>query len=115
MKIEKPLTQNMKDKANACYRLFKTTNGYLTKEEIGEKLGITNERSVRDVISLVATKAPIISTSNFKGYKMAKTKQDLEELEHTWAELSSRIEELEKRIKPLLIFRDKIKYNIKGE
>ena len=73
MKIEKPLTEKMREKANACYRLFRDTDGYLTKSEIGEYLSLKDERQVRDVISLVATKVPIISKSNSKGYKMAKT------------------------------------------
>ena len=34
MKIEKPLTEKMREKANACYRLFRDTDGYLTKSEI---------------------------------------------------------------------------------
>ena len=91
----------MKEKANACYKLFLETDGFLTKERIGELLGITNERSVREVIGVVATKCPIISTSNQKGYKMAKNVNDLEEVNHTCAEIGSRIAELEKRLKPL--------------
>lgn len=109
MKIEKPLTEKMPEKANACYRIFRDTDGYLTKEEIGNRLGLKDERQVRDVISLVATKIPIISKSNSKGYKMAKTTADYDEAMNTWAELSSRMEQLEKRIYPLIKFKDKIK------
>ena len=109
MKIEKPLTEKMREKANACYRLFRDTDGYLTKSEIGEYLSLKDERQVRDVISLVATKVPIISKSNSKGYKMAKTAADYDEAMNTWAEVSSRMEQLEKRIYPLIKFKDKIK------
>ena len=111
-KCEKPITDNMKDKANRLFKYLKDIGRYATKEEIGEFLGIQNERSVRDVVALLATKKPIISKSNSCGYKLAQTVDDLEEVENTWGDLSSRIEELEKRIKPLIEFRDKVKYNI---
>ena len=39
----------------------------------------------------------------------------LREVEHTWAELSSRVEVLNKRIVPLIAFRDKIKFNANKE
>lgn len=110
MKCEKPLTDNMKEKANKLYMYLKNIGGYATKEEIGEYLGVKNERSVRDIISLLATKKPIISNSCGKGYKLAQSEEDLDEVEHTWAELSSRMEELEKRIKPLISFREKHKF-----
>ena len=109
MKCEKPLTKNIKEKANNLYLYLKNIGRYATKEEIGEYLGVKNERTVRDIIALLATRKPIISNSSEKGYKLAQTKDDLEEVEHTWAELSSRMEEIEKRIKPLIKFRDSIK------
>lgn len=110
MKCEKPLTDNMKEKANKLYMYLKNIGGYATKEEIGEYLGVKNERSVRDIISLLATKKPIISNSCGKGYKLAQSEEDLVEVEHTWAELSSRMEELEKRMFPLIAFREKYKF-----
>lgn len=113
MKYEKPLTKNIKDRANKLFIYLLKKGDYVTKEEIGEYLGIKNERTVRDVISLLATKKPIISNSTERGYKLAQDENDLMEVEHTWAELSSRMEELEKRIKPLIAFRDKIKFNKK--
>ena len=70
-------------------------------------LGISNERSVRDVIALLATKKPIISHSGGKGYKLARTIDDLAEVERTWAELSSRMEEIKRRMQPLIAFREK--------
>ena len=110
MKYEEPLTQNIKDKANKLFSFLRCKTDFVTKEEIGEYLGVKNERSIRDIISLLATKKPIISNSGGKGYKLAQTNEDLEQVERTWAELSSRIEELEKRIKPLIEFRHKIKF-----
>ena len=110
MKCEKPITENIKQKANALFDYLIAQSDYVTKEQIGEHLGIKNERQVRDVISLLATKKPIISHSGAKGYKLAKTPSDLQEVERCWAELSSRVEELRKRIEPLIKFRDKVKW-----
>lgn len=107
MTPSKPLTDGIKEKANKLYFYLKSIGRYATKEEIGEFLGVSNERSVRDIISLLATKKPIISHSGVKGYKLAQTEADLEEVEHTWAELSSRMEELERRTAPLIAFREK--------
>ena len=111
-KCEKPITDNMKDKANKLFLYLKDIGRYATKEEIGDFLGIKDERVIRDVISLLATKKPIISHSGFRGYMLAQTKEDLEEVERTWSELSSRCESLQERMKPLIKFRDMIKYNI---
>jgi biotin operon repressor len=86
---------------------LKKQTDYVSKEQIGEFLGLSNERSVRDVISLLATKKPIISHSGSKGYKLAQTEKDMEEVERTWAELSSRMQEIEKRTAPLIAFREK--------
>jgi hypothetical protein len=107
MEYTKPPTDNMKEKANKLYKYLKDIGRYATKEEIGAVLGIGNERSVRDVISLLATKKPIISHSGGKGYRLAVSADDLPEVERTWAELSSRAEELERRMQPLIAFREK--------
>lgn len=111
-KFEKPLTDGIKEKANRLFVFLKDKGDYATKEEIGAFLGISNERSVRDVIALLATKKPIISHSGGKGYKLARTADDLAEVERTWAELSSRMEEIERRIAPLISFREKILRNL---
>lgn len=111
MKCEKPITDNMKQKCNNFWRYMKSKNDYVTKAELMDYFSIANERTVRDVISTLASKVPIISTSDNKGYKLATSESDLEAVEHSWAELSSRIEELQKRIEPLIKFRDKYKYN----
>jgi hypothetical protein len=108
VKIEKPLTDNIKSKANALYEYLKKENRYVTKEEIGAVLGIKNERSVRDVISLLATRKPILSKSNSKGYKLAQSLEDLEDCKNVWLELDSRIEELEKRREPIIKFYEKV-------
>ena len=107
MKCEKPITENIKQKANALFDYLIAQSDYVSKEQIGEHLGIKNERQVRDIISLLATKKPIISKSNSKGYKLAKSKSDLEDCKNVWCEIDSRIEELKKRREPLIKFYEK--------
>ena len=83
----------------------------LTKEEIGEKLHITSEREVRDVISICSMHYPVIAVSSKKGYRRAKNIDQLEgkaleveidEVEHQLRELKSRVDCLKKRMKPLV-------------
>lgn len=109
MKYGKPTLSNSQEKANELFLYLKSKGDYATKEEIGAYLGVKNERSVRDIISLLATKKPILSNSGGKGYKLAQTIDDLEEIEHTWAEIDSRIEQLQERKKPLIKFYEKFK------
>ncbi len=113
-KCEKPITDNMKQKVNKCYLYLKSIGRYSTKEEIGEHLGVNSEREVRDILSVLATRKCIISTSSSKGYKLAQTIEDLEDVIHAWKEMDSRIEQLQERKKPLIAFYEKFKYN-KGE
>jgi hypothetical protein len=56
---------------------------------------------------MIGKKRPLISTSDSKGYKIAKTKADLEEVCHQWKELDSRILQLQERRKPLIEFYEK--------
>lgn len=108
METKQPqFTQSMRDKLNKMYRLL--CQRFYSKQELMDifKLG---ERQVRMMITEISHKMPIISTSGTNnGYKVARTINDIQMVEHSWAELFSRIEELEKRIKPLIDFRDKIK------
>lgn len=84
-----------------------------TKEELCEIYG-TNERQVRLMVATIAKRKPIITTSDQKGYRAAVNLSDYAEAMHSWAELSSRMEELESRIKPLIQFCDKCK-QLQGE
>ena len=111
MKNEKVLTEIERQRANELYRYMKS-HGTVTKDEICRLFNLSNERTARDLIKLVAVKVPVISTSDAKGYRLAKTAQDLADVDHTAAELSSRIEELDRRLAPLYKFRDKVKYGI---
>lgn len=112
MKCKKPLTDKIKERANALYKFLLTKQDFVTKYEIGAYLGVKNERTVRDIISVLATKKPIISNSTGAGYKLARSVEDIEEAKHTWKELDSRIEELNKRKKPLIEFCESVNGNI---
>lgn len=112
MKCEKPITDKMKERANALYKYLKARQDFVTKAEIGAYLGVKNERQVRDIISVLATKKPIISNSTGAGYKLACSAEDIDEVKHTWKEIDSRIEELSKRRKPLIEFCENTKGNL---
>lgn len=106
-KYNKPTLKKIEEKANKLFLYLKAQDDYVSKAQIGAVLGIENERSVRDVISLLATKVPIISHSKTKGYKIAKSEKDLDEAYLTWRELTSRANEINNRILPLLKFCEK--------
>ena len=108
MKIEKPMTENQRQNGNKLYRLLMAYD-VVTKEERLAELGWDSkkDRQLRDLLSMIGKKRPLISTSDSKGYKMAKTKADLEEVKHQWKELDSRIEQLKERRKPLIDFYEK--------
>jgi hypothetical protein len=110
LKCEKPITQNKKELGNKLYK-YLMCNGVLTKEQMFSFLGWEKEkdRQLRDLISLIAEKVPIVATSDSKGYMIAKTQKDLEIVEHQWKEIDSRIESLEKRKQPLIRFYEKFK------
>lgn len=111
VKCEKPeYTQEMKNKLNLMYKTLK--KGYHTKQELMDLFGL-GERQIRMLIAEVSHRFPIISNSGTNvGYKICTSEEDLKEVEHTLAELSSRCEEIQKRMQPLYAFRDKVKYNI---
>lgn len=107
---EKPMTENQKFYGNKLYK-FMMANGVVTKEDMLIHLGWdkSKDRQLRELISLIAKKVPVISTSDTRGYKIAKTEKDLQEVEHQWKELDKRIAELELRKKPLIQFYDKLR------
>lgn len=109
MKCEKPITDNMKEKVNALWAEMRGGRT-LTLEEVCRVCGVKSERQARDIMSVLATKKPIISTSDSKGYRMAVKRSDLEDVEHQWRELDSRIKQLQKRVMPLIDFYEKAKY-----
>ena len=109
MKCEKPITDNMKEKVNALWAEMRDGRT-LNLKEVCEVCGVKSERQAMDIRSVLATKKPIISTSDSKGYRMAVKRSDLEDVEHQWRELDSRIKQLQKRVTPLIDFYEKAKY-----
>jgi hypothetical protein len=108
MAFEKPMSENQKENGNKLYR-FLMSRDVVTKEEMLEYLGWTSkkDRQLRDLLSLIGQKVPLISVSSDNGYKIAKTKADLQELIHAWKEIDSRIKALEARKKPMIKFYEK--------
>lgn len=83
----------------------------LSREQIGEKLNIKSDRSIRDIIAKCSMHYPIIATSDKKGYRRAKNmellnseelEKEIQEVEHQINELKSRVACLKKRMKPLV-------------
>lgn len=105
---EKPITPNQKENGNKLYR-YLYHKDVVTKEQMLEFLGWdkSKDRQLRDLISIVAKRVPIISTSDKRGYKLAKSEKDFDEVCHQWKELDKRQQELEARKKPLIEFYDK--------
>ena len=100
------LSSAIKARANELFLMLKSRT--YTKQELQEHFfGKTNsntERQIRDLISTLAKKVPVIATSDSKGYSIPRTAQDLEKVKHQWKEIDSRIAELDKRRKPLIDF-----------
>ena len=104
MNTKPELSPQIKARANELFLMLKQRT--YTKDELqiyfyGKK---GYERQIRDLISTLAKRVPIIATSDSKGYYIATTAEDLEKVKHQWQELDSRITELDKRKKPLIDF-----------
>lgn len=116
MEIErpKPMSQKEKDMGNKLYVFLKQQTAPVSKQVLCELLGMeynpSSDRRLRLIIAELAKIKPIISTSDKRGYKLAQSPNDFDEVAHQWAELDSRIKELEARKKPLIEFYEKIKY-----
>jgi hypothetical protein len=54
-------------------------NDVVTKEQMLEHLGWdkSKDRQLRDLLSMLARKKPLVSTSDQKGYKIPKTEKTL--------------------------------------
>lgn len=113
MEFVKPELTNKQQLCNTLFLYLKNQKRPCTKEELCEVLGLefsaSNERKIRDLISMLAQRKPILSTSNQKGYKLALTVEDLSEVEHQYNELVSRCQELVKRMQPLMSFSERYK------
>ena len=105
MEIKKPMTENEKKNGNLLYK-YLMQNDVVSKEQMLNVLGWDSkkDRQLRDLLSMIGKKKPLIATSDQKGYKIAKTTDDLEEVRHQYNELMSRIENLRERVIPLSEF-----------
>lgn len=103
--FKKPeLTPSERNRANGLWTLFSSRRGNFKKDEMCSYFGWTypkHDRQIRDVISIVAKKFPIIGLSGDEGYRMARFYSDEDDVRHQLADLQSRINELETRKKPL--------------
>ena len=69
----------------------------------------TSTRSVRHAINRIKKIKPIISYSTSKGYRMAKTKHDIDSIQHTINENNSRVRELHENNQTLYKFIEELK------
>ena len=108
MEPRKPeFTEEMRARLNQMCRLL--MSDYRTKQDLMDTFGL-GERQVRMMIQDIRKRVPVISTSGTsKGYKIATKSEEVPEVIATWRELWSRIEELQKAIKPLSEFYEKVK------
>ena len=83
MAFEKPMSENQKENGNKLYRFMKY-NDFVTKEQMLAHLGWdkTKDRQLRNLISEIAKKVPVVSTSDSRGYKLIQSAEDLELVEH---------------------------------
>jgi hypothetical protein len=111
-KNEKPLTECRRKRLNNIYVVLKGgTSAEPISKSLLQSLHNLDERQVRDIISEIAHRFPVVSLSASKGYFILpdfKTLKDNTEIakhtairDHAIAELQSRIDELQKRIEPL--------------
>lgn len=106
-----PQTKKAKEQYNNPIVSILFANEPLTKEEIGDKLHVSSDRQIREIIAECSMHYPIIATSNRKGYRRAKDittlegealEAEIEEIEHQINEHKNRIKCLRKKMKPLI-------------
>jgi len=88
----KKLSELQRNRLNAIY--CRLSNGIATKEELMRLIGVNDERVVRDCISIIKKRFPVISLSGKKGYRIAKSIEDLEDAKHMIASEKSRANEV---------------------
>ena len=98
---QKPeLTESEKRLGNSIARLLKERT--YTKEELIKIFGIS-ERKIRDIVSEIAKRRPIISISSGKGYKWASNSlDDYKAALRQWQENDSRARQITSRNEPLI-------------
>ena len=112
----KPELKKCHERAMDLLYFLEHTNFNHTKKTICEMVfgwdyNNSNERRTREVVSYLASLKPIIAVSDNTGYRLAKSILDANDIIHQLNELQSRIDELEKRKKPLHKIYKKLKLN----
>ncbi len=102
LRKQEKLSELQKQRIDTIYR--RLSNGLATKEELMQLIGVTNDRPVRDCISIIKRYKPVISLSGEKGYRLAMTMDDLEDAKHMIASEISRANEVLKGIAELKNF-----------
>lgn len=106
-----PQTKKAKEQYNNPIVSILFANEPLTKEEIGDKLHISSDRQIREIIAECSMHYPVIAVSNKKGYRRAKNIDSLDgdhllveidEVRQQINELKSRVACLKKRMRPLV-------------
>jgi len=92
------LTDENKAKLNELVRRLRVRP--MTKAEIMSMFN-TNERTAREMVSEIAKRCPVPSTSDKKSYKIAVSKEDIPIVIHAINENKKRAEEILKRNEPL--------------
>ena len=94
--------------------------GRCTKEELSSKYDL-DERTIRRIIQEISCYFPVCSFSNTKGYYIpsvnenTNTNEILEDLQHTLNEHLSRVNELKRKMKPLIAtIKEMEKGNVNG-
>ena len=92
--VNKNLTEKQLQNMHKVYTLL-VRNEYLKKKDIMNQLDMS-ERTARLYVSAIKYVKPIISTSasNNKGFKLAKTEEDTNELQHSINDDLSRVREI---------------------
>ena len=94
---KKPVSEMSPIERRQCREIARMlVQDWQDKYALAEILGVS-ERTARDRISTIAKRMPVISTSDSKGYKIARTMADLELAKQAARELGSRMNELNSR------------------
>lgn len=107
--LNKEYDEATRQRLKKAARLLKTgtPNKGVQKEEIAEIVGLSGEREARAYVSALKKRFPIISHNGYKGFRIAKTSDDVPDNERTFFEVLSRVEEMLYGILPNLDFEKK--------
>lgn len=107
--LNKEYDEATRQRLKKAAKLLKTGTPHkgVQKEEIVEIVGLSGEREARAYVSALKKRFPIISHNGYKGFRIAKTSDDVPDNERTFFEVLSRVEEMLYGILPNLAFEQK--------